>query len=100
VHESITKIINLDINLYQASVYYHIYMIKSVFFGCRVIQLKLRQEKELKQLYEEPLLIKISFSRKFPRKVLYMRKIALGIGIMSLRTIIDTLKLKLFIGNK
>ena len=29
-----------------------------------------------------------------------MRKIALGIGIMSPRTIIDILKLKLFIGNK
>jgi len=29
-----------------------------------------------------------------------MRKIALGIGIISPRTIIDTLKLKLFVGNK
>ena len=42
----------------------------------------------------------MGFSRKFPRKVLYMRKIALGIGIMSLNTIIDTLKLKLFVGKK
>ena len=100
MHKSITKIMNLDINPYQVSVYYHIYMIKSVFFGCGVIQLNVCQEKELKRLYEEPLLIKMGFSRKFPRKVLYMRKTALGIRIISPWIIIDTLKLKLFVGNK
>ena len=99
LHESITKIMNIDINPYQASVYFNVYMIKSVFFGCGVINLNEKQELELRKLYEEPMLIKLGFSRNFPRKVLYMRKSALGIGLMAPKTIIDTMKLKLYIGN-
>ena len=99
LHDSITKMMNIELNPYQASVYYHVYMIKSVFFGCGVIQLNEKQEIELKRLYEEPLLMKLGFSRNFPRKVLYMRKSAFGIGIMAPKTILDTMKLKLYIGN-
>jgi len=58
-----------------------------------------KQELELKKLYEEPILMKLGFSRNFPRKVLYMRKSALGIGLMTPKTIIDIMKLKLYVGN-
>ena len=51
-------------------------------------------------LYEEPLLVKLSLSRNFPRKVLYSRKSALGIGIMMLSTIMNMLRAKLYLSNK
>ena len=88
-----------DINPYQAAVYYNAYMITSMYFGCGIIELTIKQEQELKRLYKEPLLIKLGLSRNFPRQVLYSRKSALGIGIMIPSTIINMLKAKLYIGN-
>ena len=96
---SITKLVNTDINPYQAALYYNAYMIKSVYFGCGIVDLSEKQEIALQQIYKEPLLVKLGLSRKFPRDVLYSRKSALGIGIMKPSTIIDTLKAKLYLGN-
>jgi len=42
----------------------------------------------------------MKFSRKFLQNALYLRKIVLEIGLMEPSTIIDILKLKLYIGNK
>ena len=99
MHQSITSIMNMDINAFQASIYFNVYMIKAVFFGCGVIELNPKEEVELKRIYEEPMLIKLGLSRKFPRVVLYMRKSALGIGLMAPSTIIAILKLKQYIGH-
>ena len=63
---SITKIMNIDINSYQTLIYFNIYMIKSVFFGYGVIELYSREEKELRRIYEEPMLMKLGLGRKFP----------------------------------
>ena len=98
--QSITKIMNMDINSYQACMYFNVYMIKSVFFGYGVIELNSKEEKELKRIYEEPMLVKLGFSKKFPRIILYTRKSALGVGLMQPSTIIAILKLKSYIRNK
>ena len=90
----------MDINTYQAAIYFNIYMIKSVYFGCGVIELNEKQEKELRRIYEEPMLMKLGLSKKYPRAALYSQKSALGVGLMLPSTIIATLKLKLYIGNK
>ena len=100
LNQSITKIMNMDINSFQACVYFNTYMIKSVFFGCGVIELNQKQEKELKRLYEAPMLMKLGLSKNFPRLALYVRKSVLGIGLMQPSTIIAILKLKSYIGNK
>jgi len=100
MHKSITKIMNMDINSYQASVYYNIYMIRLVFFGCGVIELHIREEKELRRICEEPLLVKLGLSKKFPWAALYTRKSALGVGLMKPSTIIAMLKMKQYVGNK
>ena len=100
LHVSITKLMNTDINPYQAAIYYNIYMIKSVYFGCGIIELSAKQEQALQQIYEEPLLVKLGLSRNFPRLVLYSRKSALGVGIMRPSTIIDMLKAKQYLGHK
>ena len=100
INDSIIKLKNMDINSYQASVYYNIYLIKTVYFGCGIIELNDKQERELKRIYKEPILNKLGFSKKFPRNVLYARKSALGIGLMEPNTIIAMLKLKLYVGSK
>ena len=56
--------------------------------------------KILKAIYEESILHKLGYSSKFPRKVLYMWKNALGTGLLCLKTIIETLALKLYIRYK
>ena len=99
VHTAITKLMNTQINPFQAAIFYHTYMIKSAFFGCGIIELNEKQNDALKQIYEEPLLMKLGLSRKFPRKILYSRKSALGVGIMTPLTIIAMLKAKLYLGN-
>ena len=97
--KSVSKLISTSINPFQAHIYYNAYMIKSVYFGCGIVELSDKQEEELKRLYEEPLLVKLGLSRKFPRVVLYSRKSALGVGIMALNTILAMLKAKLYLGN-
>ena len=74
-------------------------MIKSIYFGCGIIELMKEQEVEMRRIYEEPLLIKLGLSRKFPRAVLYSRKSTLGIRIMTPSIIINILKAKLYVGN-
>ena len=75
-------------------------MIKSVYFGCGIVQLHTKEENELKRIYEAILLSKLRFRKKFPRTALYSRKSALGIGLMTPSTIIDILKLKIHVVNK
>jgi len=90
----------LDINIHQAVIYFNVYMIKSDFFGNSIIELNAKEENKLKQIYEESILIKIGFSKKFSRSNLYMRKSTLGLELMETRMIIDMLKLNLYIRNK
>ena len=53
-----------------------------MFFKSRVIEISDKQEKELKKIYKIPLLIKLKLGEKFLRRVLYVRRIALGVGII------------------
>ena len=99
INISITKLIQTTINPFQAANYYNIYMIKSMYFGCRIVELIVAQEVELKWIYKKPLLIKLELGQKFPQEVLYSRKSILRVGIMTPKTIIDILKAKLYIGN-
>ena len=91
---------NIDINSYQAAMYFNVYMIKSVYFRCRMVNMNQQQEKELQRICKEPILIKLGLSRKFPRTVLCSRKSVLGVGLMLPSALIATLKLKLCIRNK
>ena len=44
--------------------------------------------------------MKLSFSKKFSRKILHTRKSALGVGLMKLPTIAVTIIMKLHLGCK
>jgi hypothetical protein len=52
------------------------------------------------KIHKSILLSKLGHSKKFPRRILYVRKLALGIGIMRPNTIIDILALKLYFRHK
>ena len=97
---SITKFMNMDINAYQAAIYFNTYMTKSVYFGCGIVKLTSKEDQELRRIYEAPMLTKLGFSRTFPWHTLYSRRSALGIGLMKPNTIIEMMKLKLYLGNK
>ena len=99
MNTSITKMMNMEINSYQAAMYFNVYMIKTVFFGCGIVELNDKQEKELRRIYEEPMLRKLGLSVKFPRTALYSRRSALGVGLMLPSTLIAMLKIKLYVGN-
>ena len=47
-----------------------------------------------------PLTRKMKLGNKFPRKLLHVRKSALGIGLVEPNTVMDSLALKLRVGNK
>ena len=68
-------------------------------FGSGIVYLTDAQEKELKRTCEEPILMKLGLSKKFPRAALCRWKSALDVGLMEPSTIIDVLKLNMFIGN-
>ena len=54
----------------------------------------------MRRICEETLLNKLGFSKKFLRNVLYMRRSALGIGILKPKIIVDALVIKLYFGHK
>jgi len=82
-----------------ASMHYNMYLCKKVYFGSGVLSLNQKQEDILKKIYEPVILKKMGLSEKFPRLMLYSRKTALGVGLMSPNTIISTLALKLYLGH-
>ena len=63
--------LQISINHYQARVYYNIYMLKSVYFRYRIIDLNEKEKDELRRTYEELLLRKLGLSIKFLRIVIH-----------------------------
>ena len=62
------------------------------------MKLTRQQDEILQKIYEEPLLVKLGFSSKFPRDVMYMPTHALGLGFLKPSTIVAQLQLKLLVG--
>jgi len=98
--EAVFKLKNTKIVVPTAHLYYNMYLIKKVYFGCRIVHLTEQQEGVLKRICEPVLLKKLGLSENFPRSVLYSRKTALGVGLLAPRIIIDALALKLYLGHK
>ena len=94
------KVMNTYVTYQQAGMYYNLYILTNVYFGCRIIKLHEREELELRRLYEPTILRKLGFSVTFPRNVMYLSKEMLGLGLFLPSTMIATQSLKLFLGNK
>lgn len=97
--ESIKKLMRTELTSHQVHVYFNIYMLKSVFFGCGVVSLIKREENEMKRTCETPMLKKLGLSTKLPREVMYVRKTALGLGLIEPCTVLSILTLKQYFGH-
>ena len=97
--KSVKKLISTELQPYQYHIYFNMYLLKSIFFGCGIILITNNQEKELKRIYEAPILLKLELSKKLPYYVLYMCKTAGGIGLLKLLTAIVMAKVKQYVGN-
>ena len=99
IANSVKKLIAIEITAYQAYIYFNMYLIRSIFFGYRVVSITDKQEKEPKTIYETPLLNKLQLREKFPRKVLYTRCTVMGVGIIQPKTAIAMAMLRLYFQN-
>ena len=95
--KAVFKLNNITMVVSTTSMYYNIYFIKKVYFGCRVISINSKQEEILKKIYELVILQKLRLSANFPRLVLYSRKSALRVGLIAPRTIINGSAMKLYL---
>ena len=78
---------------------FNVYLLKKVFFGCGVIKLLKRQDKELRKLYKTTIDKKFRLGSNFSIAALYSIKNAVVIGLIKPKTAIATLYCKLCIGN-
>ena len=99
MHKAMSKLRSTPITIANAYVYFNMYLITSVYFGCRVLTLNPKQEEELMKISEATLLRKLGLSKRFPRKILCTRKSQLGAGILKPTTIMTILSLKLYLGH-
>jgi len=63
---AIAKLNNTNIKIPLIYIFFNVYSIKSVYFGCRIMELLDSQKKELKRIYKEIILVKLNLGRKFP----------------------------------
>ena len=68
---AIPKLKNIKINYHQVYIFFNTYLLKSVYFGARIVQLNKEQEEYLKKIYEETIASKLRLEKKFPRSILY-----------------------------
>jgi len=99
-HKLIMKLMNINIAIDQAYIYFNIYFLLSVYFGVGIISLNEKQEKEIKCIYKELILRKLGLSIKYLKELLYERRGTLGVGFLSSNTALTITSLKLYIGNQ
>jgi len=82
------KVMNTHLTYQQTSMYYNLYMLTNVYYGCGIVKLHEKEEMELRRLYETTILRKLGFSTNFPRKIMYVSKEMLGLGLLLPSTMI------------
>ena len=97
---SVKKLMLTKITLQQAYIYFNMYMFKSIFFGIGMIKINKRQIKEIKRIYERPILTKLQLSKTFLKVLLYSRKAFLGVKLIVPEIVITIAILKLYLGYR
>ena len=59
-----------------------------------------KQIKELKRIYEIPMIRNLGLGDNFPRKLLHVQKIRLGVRFIEPKKVIDILAMRLCVGSK
>lgn len=97
---AMSKLRSTPLSVANAYIFFNMYLITQVYFGCGIVVLTEAQEKVLIKISESSLLRKLGLSERFPRQILYAQKSQLGVGIMKPATILAILSLKLYVGHK
>ena len=95
--EAMCKLKNVSSTTSNAYVFYNMYLIKTVYFSWGIIRLLSQQEQILIKISKTVLLVKLGLSKKFPRRILYARQSALGVGLLKWPMIVLFLALKLYL---
>ena len=98
MEEAVGRLKNVNIHPVLTHIYFNVYFMMKVYFRCGIISILDTQEKKLKPIYENTILNKFGLSEKFLHEVLYMRKSALGLGLIKPSTVIELQVLKLYVG--
>ena len=97
--ESIVKLNNTEINPCLVCFCFNPCLLKKVFFGCEVLKLLMRQDRELRKFCESTIAKKIMLGSTVPKEALCSKNSAVGIGLIKPKTAVATLAYKLHIGN-
>ena len=99
VNEAVVKLSIVEMNYHQTVIYYNVYMLTSIYFRSRIIELDEKEEIELMRITEPALLRKMGLSVKFPRTVMYESQNILGMGFIKPSTMIAVQMIKMHVGN-
>ena len=77
------KLKSTPVTVSNTYMFYNIYLLTHVYYGCEIVKFTPKQEQRLMKICEPVLLKKLGLSDKFPREMLYARKLALGVGLMK-----------------
>lgn len=69
-------------NKFQVYIFFNMYMIRSIFFGMGIVDITKAQNNKLKKMYKLPIARKLNVGNKFPKKMMYMRRNSLGVGLI------------------
>ena len=92
---AIAKLNTMTLYTTTTYLYFNVYLVKSVFFRTRIMYLTLKQNKELKLIYEIVIYTKLELRGKFLREILYFNSNSIGIGLTTPETMVVMLALKL-----
>ena len=81
--EVVAKLSKTTIYALITHIYLNTYLLKSVYFECRIIEISMSQENKLRKTYEEILLTKVNLSVKLYWIIIYLWKLALGLGLIK-----------------
>ena len=80
--------------------YFNAYLLKSIYFKCRIIEISELQDLFLRSLYKMIILKKLGLGATFPQLILYIRQNIMGVRLIKLSIAIAMLVSKLYIGNR
>ena len=100
IQEAIDKLFKTTMHTATTHLYFNAYLLKSMCFGCGIIELSRLQEEKLRKIHKETILAKIGLSIKSYYTIIYVRKIALGLGLIKPSTAVKIQMLKQYIEYK
>ena len=75
-------------------------MLKSAFFGVVIVESNQKQLSEIKRIYKRSIIDKLKLGQNFPKSLLYVRELFLGVEFLEPETVLAIATLKVYIRYK